>query len=649
MRDDAVGFDAKLTRWVPPEKIGDPPRHGTPSVSTESESVLTSPRRVVAGVALVVFALLTPMLVSAAGTAQKLPPTPFGKLVCAPKYGVTFCQGGLVDGRDRHVPSFDGVPIDADLTLPATGTAPYPLIVLLHGLGGNKTNFESTSDDGSVDNVTLASQGWAVLTYSARGFGDSCGPAASRQKTAACAKGWIRLADQRYEIRDTQYLAGVLVDEGYARSGIAVSGDSYGGGQSLELAMLKNRMRLTSGRLVPFVSPKRHVPMTVAAAYAIWPWDDLDTALNPNGQLSTSAATSAEADRNPVGVAKGMWDSVLCATANGLGYLSPPGVDPQSNLTTWEKETVAGEPFSAGESGALFDLQQYKSAIAIPMAPGGPAPTVIQSGWTDTLFPVNEALHYANAVKASGAKTPLLLVFDDVGHPWAQEKPADIAFNDQTGITFLDSVVLHHKTPHTGLLVRAQTCPRTAPSGPTVSAASSSALEKGSTEIVGTAAQQVASDGGSPAVASALDGVSQPLCDSLPAVAEPGTATYALAVGGNDGLHVLGGATIRANLAVTGSYPELVARLWDVAPGGATRQIVEMGAYRPSVNQATGTSTTATANQSITFELPPNDYVVAPGHTLELELVGSNSPFFRASNGTFTISVSNLHATVPLG
>ena len=100
---------------------------------------------------------------------------------------------------------------------------------------------------------------------------------------------------------------------------------------------------------------------------------------------------------------------------------------------------------------------------------------------------------------------------------------------------------------------------------------------------------------------------------------------------------------------MNGDYPELIARLWDVAPGGATRQIVAMGAYRPSINQASGTSTSATASQSINFELPPADYVIAPGDTLELELVGSNAPFYRASNGTFSISVTNLHATVPLG
>jgi dienelactone hydrolase len=605
-------------------------------------------RRIGAGVAIVVLALLAPMLVPSAGAAKALPAMPFGKLVCAPEYGVRFCQGGLVDGQDRRVPTFDGVPIDADLTLPAGGKAPYPLVVLMHGLAGNKTDSESISDDGAVDNVTMANQGWAVLTYSARGFGNSCGTAASRANTPACAKGWVHLADQRYEIRDVQYLAGMLVDEGYARPGIAVSGVSYGGGQSLELAMLKNRMRLTNGKLVPFVSPKRHIPMTVAAAYAVWPWDDLDTALTPNGRLSTATDTPAAADHSPDGVAKGMWDAVLYAAANAAGYLSPAGVDPQSDLTTWEGETVAGEPYPPGEAQALTYLQQDKSAIGIPMAPGGPAPTAIQSGWTDTLFPVNEALHYVNRVRASGSKTPLLLIFDDVGHGWAQDKLGDAVFNNQNGIAFLDSVVLHHTKPATGIRVRAVTCPKSTPSGPTVSAASWSALQKGTTEIAGSAPQVVTSTGGDPTTAAALDGGVKPICGSLPAAAEPGTATYTIAAP-SGGLHLLGGVTIRASLAVTGDYPELIARLWDVAPGGATRQIVAMGAYRPSVNQAPGTSTSATAGQSINFELPPADYVIASGDTLQLELVGSNAPFYRASNGTFSISVTNLHATVPLG
>ncbi len=596
--------------------------------------------------ALVIVSLL--VVPSPSGAARSPLPPPFDRLVCGPRFGVTFCQGGLVAGADRRVPSFDGVPIDADLTLPASGRAPYPLIVLLHGLGGNKLEAESTKNDGALDNVTLASDGWAVLTYSARGFGESCGTALSRENAPACAKGWVHLADERYEVRDTQYLAGMLVDEGYARPGIAVSGVSYGGGQTLELAMLKNRMVLPDGKLVPFLSPARHIAMTIAAAYAMWPWEDLDTALIPNGRLSTAAPTPAKSDRSPIGVAKEEWDAVLYAAANAAGFLPPAGVDPQSDLTSWERATVAGEPFGAAESAAVEDLQRYKSAIAIPMAKGGPAPTAIQSGWTDSLFPVSEALHFANDAAAAGSRSPILLVFDDVGHPWAQDKAADVAFNDESGIGFLNAIVLHHRRPRTGVLVRAQSCPATAPSGPTVAARSWAALGRGTTELVGRPVQRVTSGGGDPEVAAALDGVSRPLCANLPAASEPGTATYSMRVG-RSGLHVLGGARITAELAVTGSYPELVGRLWDVAPGGATRQIIELGAFRPSLDQSPGPTPGAPQTERISFELPPNDYVVAPGHALELELVGANAPFFRRSNGVFSIAVSDLVAMIPLG
>ncbi len=169
-------------------------------------------------------------------------PRPFGKLSCVARDGMRFCKGGLVNGKDLAVPSFDGVPLSADVALPATGKGPFPLIVLLHGFGASKSEFETSANDGSLDDATMAARGWAVLMYTARGFGSSCGTVALRVATPACAKGWIHVADQRYEVRDTQYLAGELVDEGLVKPGIAVAGVSYGAEQSLELATLKNRM-----------------------------------------------------------------------------------------------------------------------------------------------------------------------------------------------------------------------------------------------------------------------------------------------------------------------------------------------------------------------------------------------------------------------
>src|SRR3982074_53090 len=43
------------------------------------------------------------------------------------------------------VPSWDGVPLDADLTLPAGPLSPRPLIVMLHGYANQKTEWESSS------------------------------------------------------------------------------------------------------------------------------------------------------------------------------------------------------------------------------------------------------------------------------------------------------------------------------------------------------------------------------------------------------------------------------------------------------------------------------------------------------------------------
>src|SRR5215218_4522793 len=132
---------------------------------------------------------------------------PFGTLDCAPQDGVRFCQGSVSPGADKRVPTFDGVPLDADVALPATGDSGLPLIVLLHGWGGSKVGF--------ADMKPWAERGYAVLSYTARGFNGSCGRPDNRLlNPTGCAKGWIHLADDRFEVRDTQYLTGVLADEG---------------------------------------------------------------------------------------------------------------------------------------------------------------------------------------------------------------------------------------------------------------------------------------------------------------------------------------------------------------------------------------------------------------------------------------------------
>src|SRR5258708_23447583 len=125
------------------------------------------------------------------------------------------------------VPSFDGTPLDVDVSIPSSATGPLPLMVMLHGWGNSKTEYESTTLAGNGtysddwNNAWFASHGWAVVNYTARGFHQSCGrenfvPVYLSESGCTGPASWTHPADRRWEVRDTQYLAGQLGDAGAA-------------------------------------------------------------------------------------------------------------------------------------------------------------------------------------------------------------------------------------------------------------------------------------------------------------------------------------------------------------------------------------------------------------------------------------------------
>ena len=278
-------------------------------------------------------------------------PQPLGH-ACKAENGVRFCPAETLAQR---VPSWDGVPLDADVTLPATGSGPWPTIVMMHGWSTSKTELESSTpnDEGlgfyDYNNVYFAQHGYAVLNYSARGWGNSCGSVASRETElpagSSCEEGFIHLADTRYESRDTQYLLGLLADEGVAKPrDIGVTGASYGGGQAVELAYLKNRVRLPDGEFATWRSPKGK-SMAIKAAYARWEWSDLVNALVPNGRFVDHEIAPHGQSYEPFGIA-------LESTISGLygvgarGLFAPQGKDEEENVTKWFEALQAGEPIT---------------------------------------------------------------------------------------------------------------------------------------------------------------------------------------------------------------------------------------------------------------------------------------------------------------
>ncbi len=386
-------------------------------------------------VALPVAMLIATFGASAHALAQ--PPDPFGHS-CQAQNQVRFCP---TTSRAERVPTFDGVPLDVDVTLPAQGDGPFPTIVMLHGWGGSKTDFESTSPAGGYNNVFFAQRGYAVVNYTARGWGDSCGGASPPDRTGPCAKGYIHLADTRYEARDTQFLLGKLADQGITRpQANGVTGVSYGGGQSMELAFLRNKIRRLDGTLAPWRSPQGK-PMSIAAAYPRWPWSDLIDALLPNGRFLDTQVAPKEQSLQPVGVPIQSYISGLFALGSVGGYYcgtapaSTPCTDRDANLPQDYAAIQAGKPLSADALASLHSRYDHNGAYGLRFLPGfsRPAPLLIQNGWTDDLFPPQHALRAYNFLRSQFPGFAVSLQFGDLGHSRGSNKAATDAVLLQAG------------------------------------------------------------------------------------------------------------------------------------------------------------------------------------------------------------------------
>jgi fermentation-respiration switch protein FrsA (DUF1100 family) len=572
-------------------------------------------------------------LATAGASAQAAEPTPFGH-ACKAQNGVRFCPSETLAQR---VHTFDGVPLDVDVTLPPSGTGPFPTIVMLHGWGGSKTDFESSTPAGDgnetfdYNNIYYAQHGYAVLNYSARGWGNSCGAASSREDPG-CKEGWLRLADQRYEARDTQYLLGLLVDEHLAKPGaLASTGISYGGGQSIELAYLKNRIRLPNGEFAPWTSPKGKA-LSITATFPRWPWSDLVDALTPNGRfLDTQIAPFAQS-YEPFGVEIQSYVSGLFALGNASGFIAPAGADPEADLSKWFAATNAGEPATPEDEAIAKQLYTYHQGYGLT---GTPAPMLLESGWTDDLFPPSQSLRVYNAARAVNGYAALMV--GDLGHSRGSNKEnTDHAFNQEAAGFFATKLQRTGTAPANGSVTAyTQTCPKTAPGGGPFTAATWSKLHPHTVKFGSASAQTLNSAGGNPTIAAEYDpiGGTTDACKAVKAETEPNTANYTLV---SPGFMLLGLPTVTASIKTIGPFGELASRLWDVLPSGEQR-LISRGVYRLNENQ-TGT---------ITFQLHGNGYEFAKGDTVKLQLLGRDAPYYRASNGAFSIEVSNLSVSLP--
>ncbi|HVD85836.1 MAG TPA: CocE/NonD family hydrolase [Solirubrobacterales bacterium] len=529
--------------------------------------------------------------------------------------------------------------IDVDVILPpepgSGADGPYPVIGNFHGWGGEKIGLNDQTQG-------WAERGYAVFSMSDRGWGQSCGSSDPEKLPVnpACAAGYNHLMDDRYEVRDAQYLISVLADEGLAEPRkIGATGYSYGGGLSMALAALRNRTMLPDGSLVPWESPGG-TPMELAAAVPQWPWSDLAYSLMPNGATLDYVADApyrGPDGTKPIGVEKLSYVSGLYGLGLGLSNYAAPGTDPDADLTPWYTLINAGEPYDSNPlaNSIVAEITAHHSSYYIDHSQP-PAPLLIQSGWNDDLFPPDEAIRFYNRTRTQYPGDPVSLFFMDDGHARSQNKAADEELFRAREEAWFDHYLKGVGAAPVSTATALTTVCAGASEGP-YSAASWKNLAAGELRFDSASPQTIPPAAGDPGIGATFDPIATAdACATASAADQVGTASYRLPAVPAPGLTLLGSPTIVADLATTGTESELAARLLDVSPDGNER-LVARGLLRPG-----------SGGSAVVFQLHPQAYRLAPGDVVKLELLPADSPYSRPSNGQAPIVVSNLELRLPV-
>ena len=550
-------------------------------------------------------------------------------------------DGDRVCGSDSPrstVKSFDAVPIDVNVAFPpepASGRdGGFPLLMLFHGYGGEKIGFARME--------RWLEQGYATFSMTDRGFHESCGTPASRAADpSGCERGYVRLIDNRYEVRDAQEFAGMLADEGRVAPGrIGATGGSYGGGMSMALAALRDRKAMPNGALVPWTSPDG-TPMRIAAAVPTITWTDLAYSLAPNGSTLDYVAEAPYAGRFGV-MKESLVNGLYVSGQLAPGFYAPEGSDPSADLTGWRDRLREGEPYDGDPQmqSIVDELTTNHSSYYIDGS-RPPAPLLMANGWTDDLFPVDEIVRYYNRTTTEHPRADLSLFAAEIqGHPRSAERDEVLdELQRRTEQWFRFYLKGEGEAPFQGVRAFPSSCPSEGPVADPVKARNWARLAPGEvtfTDKGGT----IQPDAGSEAIAAPFNPVSGGgSCARTDSSDQPGTVTVRYRSSGD--LTLLGSPTVIADFKTSGESSQLAARLLDVAPGGQ-QTLVARGLWRPIDGERQ------------VFQMHPNGWTFEEDHAIKVELLpadwddGFAGGYARPSDGQAPVAVSNLEVRLPV-
>ena len=442
-----------------------------------------------------------------------------------------------------EVRSFDGSPLDVDVTLPSNGGGRHPLMVMFHGFGNNKHEWESTSDTGDGadkyhwNNHWFAAHGYYVLTYTARGFTDQGPDRPDQPKTPAGTRsqlppaddghgqsdgsdclpsGTIRVKNKEVEIRDSQYLAALTAAAfpDIDPQQVAVSGGSYGGGESwLQAADPDWTFPKTVDPTLPVLQLQVAVPK--------YGWTDLAYSLVPNGHggflpgdpiySSSQGAPNAHGVGNPIGVAKASYIAGLYALGTTTGTFEEgarphPGrsrrrAQQPETFTTWlgastpESRTAwarLDDPVVAQIRQDFSDCHSayYQPGWEAQQKAGHETAVFAIQGWTDDLFEAIESFRMFKYLKGLDPRWPVAVGLGDVGHSRAQNKPSTWRSLNNQANQFLNAQISGSHRQQTTVFSEPTQCANNPDPGPDsatqqLTATTPEGLSNGSLNVVG--------------------------------------------------------------------------------------------------------------------------------------------------------------------
>ncbi|MFJ8491184.1 CocE/NonD family hydrolase [Streptomyces sp. NPDC094038] len=475
--------------------------------------------------------------------------------------------------RTDQVMAVDGVRLDTSY-FTAAGTGRRPAVLLAHGFGGSKDDMRTEAED-------LARDGYAVLTWSARGFGRSTGK--------------IGLNDPKGEVADVSKLIDWLAKQpqvqldkpGDPRVGMA--GGSYGGAISLLTAGYDDRVD------------------AIAPSITYW---NLSDALFPNG------------------VFKKLWAGIFFNTGGGCAEFQP------ELCAMYNRVAESGRP-----DAAAVKLLEERS----PSAVGSriKVPTLLFQGQTDSLFTLDQSDAAAKAIKANGA--PVDVDWIAGGHDGGNLETSRVESRVTSwfdrylkGDKATDTGPAFRVTRTGGVDSTdgaAQLRGATADSYPGLESDRKDIALKGGTQRVANPA------GASPPAVSALPGLGGGGLSQLSSLGVgvsldfPGQYARFDSAPMTDNVQITGAPTATVHLTSTTDDAVLFGKVYDVGPDG-TQQVLPSQLVAPVRVEG------AKAGQDVTITLPAIDHEVQKGHRLRLVLASTDLGYASpTAPATYTVTL----------